>query len=74
MYVLCMYVRTLPVFSFAVAEINQLLEFVIVTKQSLTLSKVQVIVWETDQGPNQSAVTSLTEVKLNQPTIRLLLA
>ena len=62
-------VCTLSVFSFAVAEINQLLEFVLITKHSLTLSKVQVIVRETDQRPNQSAVASLTEVKLNHSNI-----
>ena len=58
-----MYVCTFPVFSFAVVEINQLLEFALIMKHSLTLSEVQVIVRETDQRPNQSAVASLTEVR-----------
>ena len=50
---------TLPVLSLGVVEINELLKFVLVTKHSLTLGNVQMVVRETNQGTNQSAVTSL---------------
>ena len=50
---------TLPVLPLGVEKIDELLKFILVTKHSLTLGNVQVVVRETNQGTNQSAVASL---------------
>jgi len=50
---------TFPVLSLGVVELNEFLIFILVSQHPLTLSDVEVVVWETYQGPNQSVVARL---------------